>query len=109
VEKFAGIAGSIEKMPQLPDGEFQPAMQLNCAEQLVADRVTTRFDGKRRLISARTATLSQPLPGRNACQYRDACWLGCPYGAYFSTQWSTLAGAGAQWHVTPKHAAHVRQ
>src|SRR5499427_909746 len=58
VEKFAGIAGSREGLPQLPDGEFQPAMALNCAEQLVADRLTTKFDGKRRLISARTANLS---------------------------------------------------
>jgi choline dehydrogenase-like flavoprotein len=93
VERFAGIAGSIERMPQLPDGEFQPAMPLNCAEQLVADRLTKHFDGKRRLISSRTANLTRPLPGRGACQYRDACWLGCPYGAYFSTQSATLPAA----------------
>ena len=93
VERFAGIAGSIERMPQLPDGEFQPAMALNCAEQLVADRLTKLFDGRRRLISSRTANLTRPLPGRGACQYRDACWLGCPYGAYFSTQSATLPAA----------------
>src|SRR5919108_2571241 len=93
VEKFAGIAGSKEGMPQLPDGEFQPAMPLNCAEQLVASRLTRLFDGKRRLISSRTANLTQPLPGRSACQYRDACWPGCPYGAYFSTQSATLPAA----------------
>ena len=29
-EKFAGIAGSLEGLPQLPDGDFQPAMALNC-------------------------------------------------------------------------------
>jgi choline dehydrogenase-like flavoprotein len=93
VERFAGIAGSKERLPQLPDGEFQPPMPLNCAEQLVADRLAARFRGSRRLISSRTANLSQPLPGRGACQYRDACWLGCPYGAYFSTQSSTLPAA----------------
>ena len=93
VEKFAGIAGSKENLPQLPDGEFQPAMPLNCAEELVANRLKNLFDGKRRLISSRTANLSQPLPGRGACQYRDACWLGCPYGAYFSTQSATLPAA----------------
>ena len=38
VEQFAGIAGSKEGLPQLPDGEFQPAMPLNCAEELVAGR-----------------------------------------------------------------------
>ena len=100
VERFAGIAGSKEGLPQLPDGEFQPAMRLNCAEELVAARLTKLFDGKRRLISARTANLTQPLPGRSACQYRNACWLGCPYGAYFSTQASTLPAAMATGRLT---------
>ena len=100
VERFAGIAGSKEGLPQLPDGEFQPPMRLNCAEELVAGRLTKLFDGKRRLISARTANLTQPLPGRGACQYRDACWLGCPYGAYFSTQSATLPAAVKTGRVT---------
>jgi choline dehydrogenase-like flavoprotein len=102
VERFAGIAGSKEGMPQLPDGEFQPAMPLNCAEELVAERLTKLFDGKRRLISSRTANLSQPLNGRSACQYRDACWLGCPYGAYFSTQSATLPAAVKTGRLTLK-------
>jgi len=102
VEKFVGIAGSKENMPQLPDGEFQPAMALNCAEELVAQRLTKLFDGKRRLISSRTANLTQPLPGRDACQYRNACSLGCPYGAYFSTQSSTLPAALATGRLTLK-------
>ena len=100
VERFAGIAGSKEGLPQLPDGEFQPPMRLNCAEELVAGRLTKLFDGKRRLISARTANLTQPLSGRGACQYRDACWLGCPYGAYFSTQSATLPAAVKTGRVT---------
>jgi glucoside 3-dehydrogenase (cytochrome c) catalytic subunit len=102
VEPFAGIAGSKEGLPQLPDGVFQPAMPLNCAEQLVADRLTKLYDGKRRLISSRTANLTQPLAGRAACQYRDACWLGCPYGAYFSTQSSTLPAAMKTGRLTLK-------
>ena len=92
-ERFAGIAGSREGLAQLPDGEFQPEMPLNCGEQYVADRLRGRFGGNRRLISSRTANLTQPLSGRGACQYRDACWLGCPYGAYFSTQSATLPAA----------------
>jgi choline dehydrogenase-like flavoprotein len=102
VEKFAGIAGSIEHMPQLPDGEFQPAMALNCAEELMAGRLTKLYDGKRRLISSRTANLTKALTGRGACNYRDACWLGCPYGAYFSTQSSTLPAAMATGRLTLK-------
>ncbi len=102
VERFAGIAGSREGMPQLPDGEFQPAMALNCAEELIAGRLSKRFRGTRRLISSRTANLTQPLAGRGACQYRDACWLGCPYGAYFSTQSATLPAAMKTGRLTLK-------
>jgi len=102
VEKFAGIAGSIEHLPQLPDGEFQPAMALNCAEEQMAGRLTKLYDGKRRLISSRTANLTKALTGRGACNYRDACWLGCPYGAYFSTQSSTLPAAMATGRLTLK-------
>jgi choline dehydrogenase-like flavoprotein len=93
VEKFAGIAGSIEHLPQLPDGDFQPVMPLNCAEEWFAGKLHGMYDGRRRMISSRTANLTRPLPGRGACQSRDACWLGCPYGAYFSTQSSTLPAA----------------
>jgi choline dehydrogenase-like flavoprotein len=102
VEKHAGIAGSLEKMPQLPDGQFQPAMPLNCGEEMVAGRLTKLFDGKRRLIPGRTANATQALPGRNACQYRDACWLGCPFGGYFSTQSSTLPAAMKTGKLTLK-------
>src|SRR5690606_37539531 len=83
-------SGSREGLPQLPDGEFQPPMPLNCGEALIAGRLENLFDGRRRMIPGRVANLTQPLPGRSPCQYRDACWLGCPYGAYFSTQSSTF-------------------
>ena len=102
VERHAGIAGSREGLPQLPDGQFQPAMPLNCAEELIATRLRTQFDGRRRIIPGRTANLTQPLPGRAACQYRDACWLGCPFGAYFSTQSSTLPAAMKTGRLTLK-------
>jgi len=102
VEKFAGIQGSKENMPQYPDGEFQPPIPLNCAEELVAGRVAKHFDGRRRIVNARTANLTRALPGRAPCQYRNACWLGCPYGAYFSTQSSTLPAAMATGRLTLK-------
>ena len=107
VERHAGISGSREGLAQLPDGEFLPAMPLNCGEALVSERLTKLFDGKRRLIPGRCANLSQPLPGRAACQYRNACWLGCPYGAYFSTQSSTLPPAMATGRLTLKTFAIV--
>ena len=102
VEKHAGISGSVEGLPVLPDGHFQPAMPLNCVEESVAGKLRKQYDGRRRIIPGRTANATKALPGRNACQYRDACWLGCPYGGYFSTQSSTLPAAVATGRLTLK-------
>jgi choline dehydrogenase-like flavoprotein len=102
VERHAGISGSRENLPQLPDGEFQPPMPLNCGEELIAGRLRKLFDGRRRIIIGRTANLTRPLPGRGECQHRGACWLGCPLGAYFSTQSSTLPAALKTGRLTLK-------
>ena len=102
VEKHAGISGSLEKLPQLPDGQFLPAMPLNCGEELVAGRLAKLFGGRRHIIPGRVANLTKGLPERSPCQYRDACWLGCPYGAYFSTQSSTLPAATNTGRLTLK-------
>jgi choline dehydrogenase-like flavoprotein len=109
VERHAGIAGSIEGLQQLPDGQFQPAMPLNCGEELIAGRLQKLFDGRRRIIPGRTANATQALPGRAPCQYRDACWLGCPYGGYFSTQSSTLPAAVKTGRLTLRPFALVSE
>jgi len=109
VEQHAGISGSHEGLPQLPDGKFQPPMPLNCGEELVAGRLSKLFKGRRRIIPGRTANLTQELTGRAACQYRNACWLGCPYGAYFSTQSSTLPAAAKTGRLTLKPFAIVSE
>ena len=44
VEKHAGINGTHENMPQLPDGQFLPPMPLNCGEQAVADMANKNSD-----------------------------------------------------------------
>ncbi|MEA3108245.1 MAG: hypothetical protein QOI88_2850 [Gammaproteobacteria bacterium] len=102
VERHAGIAGSRDGLPQLPDGQFLPAMPLNCGEEQVAGRLKGKFGGKRQVIAGRTANATQALEGRAPCQYRNACWLGCPYGAYFSTQSSTLPAAAKTGKLTLK-------
>ena len=106
-ERHAGIAGSVEGLPQLPDGQFLPAMPLNIAEQTIAGRLSKQFEGTRRIIPGRVANLTQPLGKRGRCQFRNACRHGCPYGAYFSTQSSTLPAAMATGRLTLKVHAIV--
>ncbi len=101
-EKFAGINGAHEGMPQLPDGQFLPPMDMNCVEKDVAARMNAHYDPKsfRRIIMGRSANLTVAHEGRTNCQYRDKCWLGCPFGAYFSTQSSTLPAARKTGNLT---------
>jgi len=100
VEKFAGISGNKDGLPQLPDGDFQPPMPLNCVEKDLAERVKEAFDGKRLVTIGRVANLTQPLEGRTQCQFRNKCSLGCPFGGYFSTQASTLPAAMKTGNLT---------
>ena len=95
VEKFIGVSGSKEGLAQLPDGEFQPPMDLNIVEKEVSKSIRSHYRGKRHLFIGRVANLTENLPNRGKCQYRARCWEGCPYGGYFSTQSSTLPAAMA--------------
>lgn len=92
VEEFIGVSGAAEGLKQLPDGKFQPPMALNVVEQHVREVVSQRWP-ERRLTIGRTANLTQDKEGRSKCQYRSICARGCSYGAYFSTQSSTLPAA----------------
>jgi glucoside 3-dehydrogenase (cytochrome c) catalytic subunit len=100
VETFAGISGSEQGLPQLPDGKFLPPFELNCVEKDVAERIKTKWNNERHLFIGRVANLTKAIPGRTQCQYRDRCWEGCPFGGYFSTQSSTLPAAKATDNLT---------
>lgn len=108
VERFIGVSGNRDGIPHLPDGVFQPAMELNCVEQFIKETVETRFTD-RRVIAGRTANLTHPVKGRGVCQYRNLCHRGCPYGAYFSTNASTLPAAFATGNLTLKSNALVNR
>lgn len=100
VERFAGISGQKEGIPHLPDGIFLPPMEMNCVEKDVKKRIESHYNMTRRLTIFRMANLTVPHGGRGSCQYRNLCSRGCPYGAYFSTQSSTLPAAVATGNLT---------
>ena len=72
---------------------------MNCIEAAPARRLAQTFTD-RLLIASRCAVLSQPHNGRGSCQARNRCHRGCPYGAYFSSNSSTLPAAAATGRMT---------
>jgi choline dehydrogenase-like flavoprotein len=109
VEKFIGVSGSKEGLDVLPDGEFQPPMPMNCVEEAGTAKIKDHYKGARTWIIGRPANITQPLPGRPGCQYRNKCSLGCPFGGYFSTQASTLPAAMATGKLTLRPWSIVRK
>ncbi|MEJ2006403.1 MAG: GMC family oxidoreductase, partial [Cyclobacteriaceae bacterium] len=99
VESFIGVNGRKEGLPQLPDGNFLPPMEMNCVEEHLRDSIAEKFDDRIMTIG-RSANLTQNHNGRNKCNYRNLCMRGCPFGAYFSTQSSTLPAAAATGNMT---------
>lgn len=99
VESFIGVSGSKEGLEQLPDGIFQPPMALNPVELALKEKMAQKWPD-RHLIMGRSANMTQERPGRASCQYRNICARGCSFGAYFSTQSSTLPAARATGRLT---------
>ncbi len=101
VEKFIGVTGQTENLPQLPDSEFLPPMDMTVAEQHVKQGIEEHYNDRMMTIG-RAAVLTQPHNGRGACHYCGPCQRGCSVGAYFSTQSSTLPAARATGNLTLK-------
>ncbi|HEX5169545.1 MAG TPA: GMC family oxidoreductase [Cyclobacteriaceae bacterium] len=99
VEKFAGISGNRDGLPQIPDGEFLPAMELNCLEKHFQESVNKAYSD-RKVVVSRIANLSQRHNDRGPCQYRNMCQRGCPFGGYFSANSATLPAAIATGNMT---------
>jgi len=99
VEAFIGVSGAAEGLAQLPDGQFQPPMALNVVEAHARQVIGDKWP-ERRLTIGRTANLTEAKDGRTKCQYRSICARGCSYGAYFSTQSSTLPAAQKTGNLT---------
>jgi choline dehydrogenase-like flavoprotein len=106
-EKFAGISGNRDGLDILPDGQFMPPMDMTCVEKDFSTRMKDLFKGSRHVIIGRTANITEALEGRTNCQFRNKCWLGCPFGAYFSTQSSTLPAAMKTGNLTVRPWAIV--
>jgi len=104
VERFIGISGSAEGLPQLPDSIFQPPMDMTCVEKAAKTKIEKAFPD-RKFIIGRAAHLTAPTEeqkalGRTNCQFRNQCERGCSFGAYFSSVSATLPAARNTGNLT---------
>lgn len=108
VEKFVGISGQVEGLPQLPDGHYQPPMPMNDMEFAMRAIAATHWP-ERRITMGRVANLTKPHNDRGPCIYRDKCALGCPHGGYYSGLSGALPVASATGKLTVKCDAIVER
>jgi choline dehydrogenase-like flavoprotein len=99
VEKFAGINGNRDGLPQIPDGEFLPPVELTPVAKHFKKAVESNFPG-RSIVNGRSANLTRQINGRGPCQYRNLCHRGCPFSAAFASQATTLAAAALTKKMT---------
>ena len=104
VENFVGIAGNKDGIPELPDGDFLPAWERSIVEEYFSEVVAKNYRN-RHVIFGRCAHLSKPRQhhldqGRGQCLNRTECERGCPFGAYFSANSSTIPYALKSGHLT---------
>ena len=111
VERFVGISGNRDGLPHLPDGDFLPAIELNCLESHFKESVEKNY-ANRHVINGRCAHITEnrdifAQQGRGACQYRNLCQRGCPFGGYFNSNSSTIPWAARTGNLTMIHNAVV--
>jgi len=99
VESFIGVSGNRDGIDVIPDGIFQPPFEMNAAEKYFKQQVESKY-ADRKVIIGRYAILTQSLKNRVKCQARDLCNRGCPYGAYFSSNSSSLPAAIATGNLS---------
>jgi choline dehydrogenase-like flavoprotein len=104
VEKFVGISGNKDGLPNLPDGEFLPPLELTCVENYFKDFVQKTYKD-RNVIYGRCAHLTEPTAlhlqqGRGQCQKRNLCQRGCPFGGYYNSNSTTIPWAEKTGNLT---------
>jgi choline dehydrogenase-like flavoprotein len=82
VDRLIGLFGSVEGLPNHPDGVFLPPPRPRCYELLVK-RASDQL--KIPCIPARLSILTRPLNGRPGCHYCGQCSRGCAVNANFTS------------------------
>jgi choline dehydrogenase-like flavoprotein len=106
IDRYIGLFGSNEGLPNDPDGIFQPPPKPRCYELLIkqaSERLSIRC------IPIRLSILTQPLNDRPACHYCGQCGRGCASHANFSSPSVLLPPALATKRLTIVTNAMARE
>ncbi|KRO89662.1 MAG: GMC family oxidoreductase [Cryomorphaceae bacterium BACL29 MAG-121220-bin8] len=102
VENYIGVSGENLNLNQFPDQKLLKPMELNCVEKVLQKSISKTYSNRHMTIGrvAHITEGTKPGLGRSNCQFRNRCRRGCPYGAYFSSNSSTLPAAAATGNMT---------
>ena len=101
VEKFVGISGNRDGLPQMPDGEFLPPMELSALEKHMKARIESTFPERNLRQPDETTPRTRSLPIPFALQSR------LPLRRLFLVQLRHLARC--QRHRSTDHAAFLHR
>ena len=106
LDRLVGLFGSVENVPNSPDGIFLPPPRPRAYELLV-------MDAAKRLnvtcVPARLSILTRPLGDRPACHYCGQCSRGCAANSNFSSTNVLLAPARQTRRLTLLTGAMARE
>ena len=102
VENYIGVSGENLNLNQFPNQQLLKPMELNCVEKVLQKSISEKYDSRHMTIGrvAHITDGTKPGLGRLSCQFRNRCRRGCPFGAYFSSNSSTLPAAEATGNMT---------
>ncbi len=111
IETYIGVSGTNEDLDHYPDGKYLPPFEMNVVEKAAKKKLEDHYTN-RKLVPNRVAHLTKIEPGqfegRSECQTRDMCHTGCPFGAFFTSNSSTLPAAKKTGKLTLKSHSIVR-
>jgi choline dehydrogenase-like flavoprotein len=106
VDRLVGIFGSVEGLPNHPDGIFLPPPKPRCWELMVKQAADRQ---KVTCIPSRLSILTQPHNGRPGCHYCGQCSRGCKVNANFTSTNVLVIPALATGRLTLQTGAMVRE
>src|SRR6476620_551722 len=106
IDRLIGIFGSMENLPNEPNGIFQPPPKPRCYELLIKE-ASEKLNIP--VIPSRLSILTQPLNGRPACHYCSQCGRGCRTHSNFSSPSVLLPPAVATGRLTIVTDAMARE